>query len=283
MERDPNNTWLSFFPRRRLDAEALRDALLMLSGNLATSPCGPHPFPPQPQWNFTQHNPFRAVYDSNHRSVYLMTQRIQRHPFLALFDGPDTNASTATRVSTTTPLQALFLMNDPFVHEQARQFAARIRTEGKTDEARIERAFVRLFARPPSAEETKQALERQTATSEILRVIASSPTDVEPVLDAIARSAARLCGTDDVTVYLVEGPLLRRVAGHGSTPPAPLGATRPITRGSVSGRAIIDRCVVHPPGAPRAGERRSSRCRAGRRLEERDAVPPQAAQGCSGT
>ena len=47
------------------------------------------------------------------------------------------------------------------------------------------------------------------------------------------------------TVYLVEGPLTRRVAGYGPTPPAPIGATRPITRGSVSGRAIIDRQVIH--------------------------------------
>ena len=90
-----------------------------------------------------------------------------------------------------------------------------------------------------------EALEQQTATSEILRVIASSPTDIQPVLDAVARSAARLCATDDVTVYLVEGSLTRRVAGYGPTPPAPIGATRPITRGSVSGRAIIDRQVIH--------------------------------------
>ena len=48
------------------------------------------------EWDFTQHNPFKAVYETNRRSVYLMTQRIQRHPFLALFDGPDTNASTAS-------------------------------------------------------------------------------------------------------------------------------------------------------------------------------------------
>ena len=47
-----------------------------------------------PTWNFTQHKPFKAVYETDRRSVYLMTQRIQRHPFLALFDGADTNAST---------------------------------------------------------------------------------------------------------------------------------------------------------------------------------------------
>ena len=69
-----------------------------------------HPFPPQRDWKFTQHNPFKAVYETNRRSVYLMTQRIQRHPFLALFDGPDTNSSTANRPVSTTALQALYLI-----------------------------------------------------------------------------------------------------------------------------------------------------------------------------
>jgi hypothetical protein len=145
------------FARRRLDAEAIRDAMLVVSGNLDRTPGGPHPFPPQPKWDFTQHKPFKAVYDSNRRSVYLMTQRIARHPFLALFDGPDTNASTAGRTITTTPLQALFLMNDPFVHEQAKSFAARLMKEQGDDNARIERAFALVFGRPPSAEERTQS------------------------------------------------------------------------------------------------------------------------------
>ena len=70
----------------------------MLSGDLETAGMDePHPFPPAEKWGYTQHHPFRDSYDSNRRSVYLMTQRIQRHPFLALFDGPDTNAGTASR------------------------------------------------------------------------------------------------------------------------------------------------------------------------------------------
>ncbi len=67
---DPNNDWLSAFDRRRLDAEALRDTLLVLSGSLDLSPAGAHPFPPQHTWKFTQHNPFKAEYASNHRSVF---------------------------------------------------------------------------------------------------------------------------------------------------------------------------------------------------------------------
>src|SRR5690606_17859232 len=84
--KDPNNELLSSLPLRRLDAESIRDTLLTLGGNLDLSPPGPHPFPPERDWKFTQHNPFKAVYETNRRSVYLMTQRIQRHPFLALFD-----------------------------------------------------------------------------------------------------------------------------------------------------------------------------------------------------
>jgi cytochrome c553 len=150
---DPNNDLLWHFSRRRLEAEAIRDAMLAVSGGLDRTPGGPHPFPDQTTWDFTQHKPFKAVYETNRRSVYLMTQRIQRHPYLALFDGPDTNASTATRLTSTTPLQALFLMNDPFVHEQARRFAARLLVECPDDAGRMERAYLLAFGRPATAEE----------------------------------------------------------------------------------------------------------------------------------
>ena len=115
---DPANDLLSGFRPRRLDAESIRDSLLMLSGNLDASAGGAHPFPPNVEWNFTQHNPFKAVYPTNRRSVYLMTQRIQRHPYLAIFDGPDPSASTPVRLTSTTPLQALFLLNDA-IHSPA--------------------------------------------------------------------------------------------------------------------------------------------------------------------
>jgi hypothetical protein len=153
---DPSNESYWRFSRRRLDAESIRDSLLLVSGGLERTPAGPHPFPAPTTWDFTQHKPFKGVYPSNHRSVYLMTQRIQRHPFLALFDGPDTNASTAARTTSTTPLQALFLTNDPFVHAQARKLADRLLKERSDDDARIERAFLLAFGRPPSAADTKQ-------------------------------------------------------------------------------------------------------------------------------
>jgi mono/diheme cytochrome c family protein len=156
---DPDNVYLWQFTRRRLDAESIRDALLAVSGSLDRSPGGPHPFPHPTTWDFTQHKPFKAVYETNRRSIYLMTQRIQRHPFLALFDGPDTNASTATRTASTTSLQALFLMNDPFVHEQARKLAARLMAERTDSQERIDRAFRLAFGRPASAQEYEQAMD----------------------------------------------------------------------------------------------------------------------------
>lgn len=154
---DVSNEYLWRFNRHRLDAESIRDTLLMVSGAIDRTPGGPHPFPAMTKWDFTQHNPFKAVYETNRRSVYMMTQRIQRHPFLALFDGADTNASTTTRITSTTPLQSLFFMNDPFVHSQAKAFAARLLKEERDDSRRVERAYWLLFGRPPSAEEANLA------------------------------------------------------------------------------------------------------------------------------
>jgi len=150
---DPENHLLSHFPRRRLDAESIRDAMLSISGKLDPTMGGPHPFPPESKWGFTQHAPFFAVYETNRRSVYLMTQRLKRHPFLALFDGADTNASTPNRIETTVPTQALFLMNDPFVHDQANAFAARVLAARMEEPGRIRLAYETTLARLPSAEE----------------------------------------------------------------------------------------------------------------------------------
>lgn len=158
-EIDPSNQLLTAYPRHRLDAEAIRDTLLWLGGNLDPSPGGAHPFPPQTDWKFTQHNPFKAIYESNHRSIYLMTQRIQRHPYLAIFDGADPSASTPARLVSTTPLQALYLLNDKFVHEQAEGLAKRLIAESNDDSARLERAWSLMFGRPPESDESKAAMD----------------------------------------------------------------------------------------------------------------------------
>ncbi len=156
-KKDPANRLLSHFPRRRLDAEALRDAMLSVSGRLDLKRPGPHPLPPIQNWGWTQHNPFKEVYPSNHRSVYLMTQRIQRHPFLALFDGPDTNASTEKRTASLVPLQALYLMNHPFLREQAESFARR--ALAIAPDQRIAWAHQTAWSRPVSKEDAQNGSE----------------------------------------------------------------------------------------------------------------------------
>jgi hypothetical protein len=176
--RDPANGLLSAFPRRRLDAEAIRDTLLVLGENLDTNPGGSHPFPPQPEWKFTQHNPFKAVYDTKQRSVYLMTQRIQRHPYLAIFDGADPAASTPVRTTSTTPLQALYLLNDAFVHEQSKLFAARVAKESD-DVRRLELAYALALGRKPEPGERAQAREFLATARKKLHDGGTSPEQID--------------------------------------------------------------------------------------------------------
>ncbi|MFN9435740.1 MAG: DUF1549 and DUF1553 domain-containing protein, partial [Planctomycetota bacterium] len=154
-QRDPDNRWLSHFQRRRLTAEELRDSALFVSGRIDLTPGEAHPFPVEASWSFTQHAPFNASYETNRRSAFLMVQRQRRHPFLALFDGADPNASTPARQTTTVPSQALYFMNDPFFHEQAAVAANRFLTETR-DEERLRQAFRILFQREPSATERER-------------------------------------------------------------------------------------------------------------------------------
>jgi len=100
----------------------------------------------------------------------------------------------------------------------------------KDDDARI-RDLERQLA---------EAQEQQTATSEILRVIRSSPTDLQPVLDAVAKSAARLCASHDASIFRLDGEVLRLVAHHGPVR-VPPSFVMPAVRGLVGGRAVLDR------------------------------------------
>ncbi len=150
---DPNNDLFGRFDRRRLDAESIRDAMLFVSGELEERQGGGHPFPPARTWGFTQHVPFMAVYETRRRSVYLMQPRLRKHPYLALFDGADPSSSTAVRLSTTTPLQALFLMNDPLAHEAAAKLAERILASAPQTPARITFAYRLALGRPPTPDE----------------------------------------------------------------------------------------------------------------------------------
>jgi signal transduction histidine kinase len=119
--------------------------------------------------------------------------------------------------------------------DQFNQMAAQLHDSYATLEQKVE----------DRTRELSESLEQQTATAEILRVISSSPTDIQPVLDAVAENAARVCGASDVIIWRIEGDRLRSVAGIGSVPTLTPSDSIPLTRGSVSGRAVIDRCTVH--------------------------------------
>ena len=142
--------------RRRIDPRRHAGRLGVVS--TAARPAA-QPFPPIDDWHWTQHNPFKAVYPTDRRTVYLMTQRLVRHPYLAIFDGPDTNASSEVRTRSTVPLQALYLMNSPFVQQQAAAFAERLLECGDEAGIRVRQAYELAWGRPPEPRERERAVE----------------------------------------------------------------------------------------------------------------------------
>ena len=149
---------------RRLSAEEIRDSVLMVSGDLDRTPGGPQPFPPMTQWRFSQHRPFVADYPSNKRSVYLMQQRIRKEPYLSIFDGADTNDTTPDRPLSTTAIQALFMMNDPFMHDQADKLAVRVALAFGDEPSRIDYAYELCFGRHAEPDEIRMGVQYVAAT-----------------------------------------------------------------------------------------------------------------------
>jgi hypothetical protein len=162
VEADPENRLLGRMPRRRLDGESIRDALLVVSGTLNDSAGGPGVRPPLPpevvqtllrnQWPVTE-----EVSEHSRRSIYLFARRNLRFPLLEVFDKPDANQSCSRRSQTTIAPQALHLLNSEFAYESAQLFARRIQSEAETDEERIEIAYRDAFGRPPTADERAAA------------------------------------------------------------------------------------------------------------------------------
>src|SRR5262249_18522619 len=127
------------------------------------------------------------------------------------------------------PIGAIFIRRtevQPFTDKQI----ALLKTFA--DQAVIAIENVRLF------NELQERLEQQTATSEILRVIASSPTDIQPVLNVVAEKASRLCDANDAIIYRVESGHIQPVAHYGPVP-ALRNYHRPLSRGLPVGRTII--------------------------------------------
>ena len=146
---DPQNNYLWRQNRQRLDAEQISDSIRYFSGTLDLSMGGRLPFPNERTYFYRQHEPFGANFPNPRRAVYGMQQRIQKNPYLDLFDGSDGNLPLPERRSTTTSLQALYLMNSEFLEEQSRLIAKRLADPSV--------AFETIFGRPATPAELVQS------------------------------------------------------------------------------------------------------------------------------
>ncbi|MGE3807622.1 MAG: PSD1 and planctomycete cytochrome C domain-containing protein [Gemmataceae bacterium] len=161
--RDPDNRLLWRVSKRRLEAEAIRDSMLSVSGELDTKrPDGSlvaRVIGPRPIALIGLDKRVPADLDGSvQRSLYLPVIRDRLPDALELFDFAEPSLVTGQRETTNVPLQALYLMNSPFVQQRAEGFAARLTRAGKTDAERIDLAFRLCFGRTPDADEKKQCL-----------------------------------------------------------------------------------------------------------------------------
>jgi hypothetical protein len=155
---DPDDKLLWRFPRHRLEGEVIRDSALAVSGLLNTKMGGPSVFPELPAglegrggWKVTKEDEER-----NRRSVYVFVRRNTRYPMFETFDMPDTHESCARRNVTTSPLQALTMLNDNLTIEWAESFAGRVLKAAGNDEARqVKAAYELALAREPKREEVE--------------------------------------------------------------------------------------------------------------------------------
>lgn len=156
MKIDSGNRLLWRFSPRRLDAESVRDAMLMVSGELNTARGGPSfkDFAPFNRGGTQFYQPIDAKGpEFSRRSIYRMWVRGGKNPLLDTFDCPDPSTMTPTRGSTTTPLQALSLLNHSFTLRMADAFARKLETHSAKTDDQISFAFVSTSGSPPTAEQ----------------------------------------------------------------------------------------------------------------------------------
>ncbi|MCS6866593.1 MAG: DUF1549 and DUF1553 domain-containing protein [Gemmataceae bacterium] len=160
-ERDPKNTLFSRMNRRRLEAEAVRDALLAISGQLNLKMGGPGVVLPSQARAAGGARALTVTSDPREhtrRSVYLFCRRNLRDPFLEAFDFPDTNLSCPQRERSTTAPQALALLNAPEAVTAAQALAQRLKKEAPTREEQITLAYRLTLGRKPTAKEIERAI-----------------------------------------------------------------------------------------------------------------------------
>jgi hypothetical protein len=162
MKIDSGNRLLWRFSPRRLDAESIRDAMLLVAGQLNTARGGPSfkDFTPFNRSGTQFYEPIDAVGpEFNRRSIYRMWARGGKNPLLDTFDCPDPSTMTPTRGSTTTPLQALSLLNHSFTLRMADTFAKRLEAESSKPDEQITLAFIQTSGSPPTTEQLRVSRE----------------------------------------------------------------------------------------------------------------------------
>ena len=164
LARDPRNRLLSHAPRVRLEAEAIRDQALALSGLLSRKIGGPSVFPPQPP------NMWQAAFngerswttstgeDKYRRGLYTFWRRTVPYPSMTTFDAPSREICAVRRIRTNTPLQALVTLNDPVYVETAQAIARRIMREGGSSPVERARYALRLSTGRPATDEQVAAI-----------------------------------------------------------------------------------------------------------------------------
>lgn len=166
---DPQDLWLHRMRLRRLEGEAIRDALLMVSGRLDHRLYGPSVPVFLTPFMDGRGRPASGPLDGDgRRSLYTAVKRNFLSPFLLGFDTPIPFSTVGRRTVSNVPAQALILMNDPFVHQEAKRWATQVLATGATPSARVAAMYESAFSRPPTEAETTACLEfvkRQAALS----------------------------------------------------------------------------------------------------------------------
>lgn len=184
-DADADNRLLSRFSRRRLEAEAIRDSILFASGRLNPEMGGPSVFPPLPAdlADFARYGrtgglmwePNERDEDARRRSVYIFQRRSLPLPMMASFDAIVFSESCERRTTTTTPLQALSMMNGDLVNEEAAHLAKRVMQEaGDSRSAQIERAFELVLSREASTQELAKFAGSEKPLESLCRVLLNS-------------------------------------------------------------------------------------------------------------
>jgi hypothetical protein len=150
---DPLNELLSHAPLRRLDAEAIRDSILATSGQLDLTMAGPG-IDVYHTAKTEGGGPVGPLDGNRRRSIYQRIRRNASNPFLEVFDAPKPTTTRGTRDVTGAPVQALTMLNDPFVIDQATKWGARVATALGSDEARLQEMVLAALSRAADSEET---------------------------------------------------------------------------------------------------------------------------------